>query len=86
VTNVESDFRPRQGGQPMTTHSSRPEMTPCKLGTVGKMLGLVELTSGDHVTLTFRWGKLARGALSGTVGCHINSIQAEPQVLGHGLT
>ena len=50
------------------------------------MLGLVELTSGDHVTLTFRWGKLARGALSGTVGCHINSIQAEPQVLGHGLT
>ena len=59
---------------------------PFQLGTVGKMLGLVELTSGDHVTLTFGCGELAGGALWGTVGCHINSIQATPHVLGHGLT
>jgi hypothetical protein len=59
---------------------------PFQLGAVGKMLGLVELTSGDHVALTCGCGKFAGGALSGTVGCHINSVQAKPHVLGHALT
>ena len=59
---------------------------PFQLRAAGKMLGLVELTSGDHVTPTFGCGKFAGGALSGTVVCHIKSVQAEPHVLGHALT
>jgi hypothetical protein len=59
---------------------------PFRLGALSKMLGLVELTSGDHVTLTFGCGKFAGGALSGTVGSHINSVQVEPHVLNHAVT
>ena len=48
---------------------------PFQLGAVSKMLGLLKLTPGDHITLTFGYGKYAGGTLSGTVRRHINSVQ-----------
>ena len=47
---------------------------PFRLGAVSEMLGLLELTPGDHVTLTFGCGKYVGGTLSGTVIRHINPV------------
>ncbi len=49
---------------------------PLRLGAVSKMLGLLKLTPGDHVTVTFGCGKYAGGTFSGTVIRHINSVLA----------